>query len=82
MSLIASDGYEYKDLTQRLLGNPRDVDRNRVIKALRRAGYPENETTVWYEAYDSARGPHSERHRARWRAIDRERQRTNRLHPG
>lgn len=28
MSLIASDGYEYEDLTQRILGNPLENTRN------------------------------------------------------
>lgn len=65
MALIASDGYEYEDLTQRLLGNPLDNDRNRDIVSLRRAGREEAEVRAYYEAYDFGEDISPEDHPAR-----------------
>lgn len=33
--LIASDGLEYENITQRLLGNPADTQANRTLKHIR-----------------------------------------------
>ena len=52
--MIASDGLEYEDLAQRLLGQPKDTWRNAQIKALRVSGYGEAEVRTYYEAYDRA----------------------------
>lgn len=69
-TLIASDGYEYEDLTQRLLGDWAPTRRNHEVCALRTAGYEEAEVKAFYEAYDRARGPHSDKYNAGWRALD------------
>ena len=53
-SLIASDGLEYENLAQRLLGKPKDTWRNQQIKALRQSFYKEAEVRAYYEAYDCA----------------------------
>lgn len=70
MTLIASDGYEYEDLAQRLLGNPATTFRNASITALRDSCFEEAEIKVYYEAYDRARGPHPDKYAAGWRALD------------
>lgn len=68
--LVASDGYEYENLAKRLLGEPLGNDRNDALHAIR-DGYPEEECRAWYEAYDKACGPHSDRYDAGWRAVSR-----------
>ena len=73
MTLIASDGYEYEDLTQRLLGEWPKSARNYEIWSLRNARYEEAEVKAFYEAYDRARGPHSDKYAAGWRALDAKR---------
>lgn len=70
MTLIASDGYEYEDLTQRLLGNRLENSRNNSIYTIRIAEFQEAEVKAFYEAYDRARGPHSDKYHAGWRALD------------
>lgn len=56
MTLIASDGLEYEDLTQRLLGKPKDSARNDQLRAFRRNKdlYTPSEVLVWQKAYDAA----------------------------
>lgn len=76
MALIASDGYEYENLAKRLLGEPLGNDRNFHLRQIRE-GYPEEECRAWYEAYDKARGPHSDRYHAGWRAVSNKRTRAN-----
>jgi hypothetical protein len=70
MTLIASDGYEYEDLAQRLLGNWVKCQRNYEVKALRDSRYEESEIKAFYEAYDRDRGFHNDKWRAGWRALD------------
>lgn len=75
--LIASDGLEYENITQRLLGIPAKNDRNLTILEVR-FNYPENEVQDFITAYDKARGPHSSKYHAGWRAIDKARVAFNR----
>ena len=72
-SLIASDGFEYENIAQRLLGKHKESLRNGEILSLRRYGCEESEVEAFYRAYDSARGDHLHRYSAGWRAVDRER---------
>lgn len=69
-TLIASDGLEYEDITQRLLGNSAPTYRNLAILEVR-FNYPENEVQGFITAYDKARGTHSDKYQAGWRAISR-----------
>ena len=78
MSLIASDGLEYKDITARLLGNPLENRRNYELRRLQEAGYCAEEVRAWYIAYDKARGGHPGKHDAGWWAIDKHRTAANR----
>ena len=52
MTLIASDGLEYADLTQRLLGNPLDNGRNGNIRAYRQYRYREDAVKAYIDAFD------------------------------
>jgi hypothetical protein len=56
MTLIASDGLEYEDLTQRLLGRPKDSSRNDQLRAYRQAAdmFTPGEILAWQKAYDEA----------------------------
>lgn len=67
MTLIASDGYEYEDLTQRLLGNPIGNPRNNNVREVRRS-YEAKTARVWVEAYDRAQGTHSRKCLTAWDA--------------
>ena len=67
-TLIASDGYEYADLTQRILGEPLENFRNRQVRELR-LGYEEGEVRAYIEAYDRARGAHTSKYTAGWAAL-------------
>lgn len=67
MTLIASDGYEYEDLTQRLLGNPIGNRRNDNIREVRRDFDAETAHT-WIEAYDRAQGAHPTKCLTAWDA--------------
>lgn len=71
-TIRASDGLDYENITQRLLGIPAENDRNKEILSVRRF-YPENEAWAFTEAYDKARGAHPDRTHAGWRAIDKAR---------
>ena len=73
--MIASDGYEYEDLTQRLLGRPLDNQRNLQVRSIRRF-YPQNEAGAFVEAYDKRCGEHPSKYDAGWRAVADERDRT------
>lgn len=74
MALIASDGYEYEDLTQRLLGNRLGSSRNDMLTALRDSRYEEAEVKAFYEAYDRATDCPTRNHAignaAGWHAIN------------
>ena len=52
--LIASDGYQYENLTQRLLGKPSTCYRNSQVRRYRRAGYGEKAVQAYYKAYDAS----------------------------
>lgn len=69
MTLIASDGYEYQDLTQRLLGRPLDTRRNQELAALRKT-YPEKDARTWFEAYDRETGTFYKKSLAAWSAVN------------
>ena len=81
-SPIASDGLEYEDLAQRLLSRPKDTRRNQEIQSLRVSGYEEVEVEAFYKGYDRARGPHTDKYDAGWRAVDVIRRARNRADPG
>jgi hypothetical protein len=48
----ASDGLDYEDLTQRLLGEPAKTVRNAHVQRLREDGRSKAFTKAWIEAYD------------------------------
>ena len=48
-----SDGLDYENLTERLLGNPAGTYRNGALKELRRQGTPKDEQKVWTDAYEA-----------------------------
>ena len=52
MTLIASDGYEYADIAQRILGNPLENVRNQQIVSYRYHGKPEGFVRAFAEAHD------------------------------
>lgn len=54
MSLIASDGLTYKDLTQRLLGNPEETLRNWEIQNFRRKGHSESDVRAYISKFDAS----------------------------
>ena len=66
--MIAGDGYEYEDLTQRLLGQPLKNPRNAKLAVL--AGYPHEEIQAFFKAYDKARGRHPDKEKSGWYALD------------
>ena len=49
-----SDGYDYEDLTQRLLGQPLKNSRNDRIRALRQGAVKEDVVRLYAQAYDEA----------------------------
>ena len=75
--LIASDGLEYENITQRLLGNPAKSDRNSSISHIR-CFYPESDVRAYIEAYDKRRGLHCDKYSAGWHAVSRLRQAADR----
>ena len=77
MTILASDGLEYADITQRLLGNPLDNWRNHSIRQVRSAGYGASEVRAYLTGYDHARGRHSDKSISGWKALDKERARAN-----
>lgn len=54
MTLIASDGYEYADLTQRILGRPLKNTRNNQLVSFRFRRTEEGYVKAWLEGYDGA----------------------------
>ena len=48
-----SDGLDYENLTERLLGNPAGTYRNSALKELRRQGTPKDEQKLWTDAYEA-----------------------------
>ena len=52
MTLIASDGYEYADLAQRILGRPLENARNQQVASLRFRRRPEGQVRAWCAGYD------------------------------
>ncbi|NQW80040.1 MAG: hypothetical protein HQ445_02570 [Polaromonas sp.] len=77
MTILGSDGYEYKNLAQRLLGQILDSDHNVQITRLQKAGYPTDEVDVFSAAYRKKRGSHPEKYDAGWYALNRQRAHTN-----
>ena len=67
--LTGSDGYEYADITQRLLGQPLENEYNAQIKELREIGYSEKGIEIYIAAYNATCGSDHYRHNAGWRAI-------------
>ena len=49
-----SDGLDYEDLGQRLIGNPAPTHRNTQIRVMRLRGSSEEDLRLWAEAYDQA----------------------------
>ena len=54
--MIASDGYEYESLAHRLLGEPKESERNEQLRAYREADdlFDPAEVEAWRKAYDEA----------------------------
>lgn len=48
-----SDGLDYENLTEKLLGNPAKTYRNRCVLTQRANGFPKDEQEVWSDAYDA-----------------------------
>lgn len=72
-TLIASDGLEYENITQRLLGNPLENERNQTLRGVRR-DYPANEAAAWVGGYDASTGSsHTQRFYDGWAAVRDER---------
>ena len=46
-----SDGLDYENLTEKLLGNPAKTYRNGALLGMRREGTSKTDQTVWCEAY-------------------------------
>lgn len=46
-----SDGLDYENLTEKLLGNPAKTYRNAALLELRREGTSKTDQSVWCEAY-------------------------------
>lgn len=59
MTLLCSDGYEYADLAQRILGRPLENERNRSVVSYRFHRAPEGLVRAFCEAYDKAVAPTS-----------------------
>lgn len=49
-----SDGLDYEDLTQRLLGNPLPTYRNNAVRLFWARQTPKDEVRAWVKAYDAA----------------------------
>ena len=49
-----SDGLDYENLTEKLLGNPAKTYRNSALQALRARRRPQDEIHVFIRAYDEA----------------------------
>lgn len=68
MTVIASNGYEYEDITQRLIGKPKDCRRNDQVRRFRRSGYGEKAVQAYIASFDAARS-HLDEYAADRRAL-------------
>ena len=59
--MIASDGYEYETLADRLLGRQKNCPRNKIVTFHRRQGKPEGFVKAWIQGYDSDPEAHHQR---------------------
>ena len=82
MTIVATDGYEYADLTQRLLGQPLKNPRNTKLSVLTEAGYPSEEVQAFFKAYDKRRGKHPDKESTGWYALEKHRCKTNKANDG
>ena len=82
MTIVATDGYEYADLTQRLLGQPLKNPRNTKLSVLTEAGYPREEVQAFFKAYDKARGKHPDKEQTGWSALNKQRQKNRKANDG
>ena len=48
-----SDGLDYENLTEKLLGNPAGTYRNSALLEMRREGSPKDEQELWIDVYDA-----------------------------
>ena len=53
-TIRGSDGLDYENLTERLVGNPLPTYRNNSLRAKHTSRTPKEEVRVWDEAYDRA----------------------------
>lgn len=51
--MIGSDGYEYENITDRLLGKPKECRRNKALRSISRSASPEARK-AFLEAWDEA----------------------------
>lgn len=51
-TIRGSDGLDYENLTERLVGNPLPTYRNNAVRAKHASGAPKDEVRVFIEAYD------------------------------
>lgn len=54
MTIRGSDGLDYENLTERLVGNPLPTYRNNSLRAKHTSRTPKEEVRVWVQAYDHA----------------------------
>lgn len=47
-----SDGFDYENITERIVGNPLPTYRNSAIQSLRARQRPQDEVQVFIQAYD------------------------------
>lgn len=53
-TIRGSDGLDYENLTERLVGNPLPTYRNNAVRSFRTRQTPQDEVRVFIEAYDRA----------------------------
>jgi hypothetical protein len=53
-TIRGSDGLDYENLTERLVGNPLPTYRNNALRAKHTSRAPKDEVRVWVQAYDRA----------------------------
>ena len=51
-TIRGSDGLDYENLTERLVGNPLPTYRNNAVRSFRTRQTPQDEVRVFIEAYD------------------------------
>lgn len=81
MTLIASDGYEYKDLAARIVGKPLENVRNQQVVSYRYHKRPEGFIRAFCEAFDRAAAAAVSTHEARERGIRAAYSWSDRLNP-